>query len=176
MVRIFRRQDQGPRESGEWFAANEKNRSWAVRIDINWSFLWSWYHVELFDDIGFGVFRWLFPKRCEEVRVGSLGWYFFKVKVQGQDCVKGVFSVQEGVVFGLGLTCSPKWWRLDFISRLGKSCVSKSATISFSKFTHTAPFSLVPADEAASATPKKNRTKATGSGRVGLDWICIKFK
>ena len=45
----------------------------------------------LFDDIGFGFFRWLFSKRCEEVRVVRVG-NFCKVKVQGEDGVEGVCS------------------------------------------------------------------------------------
>ena len=52
--------------------------------------------MELFDEIGFGGFRWMLRKRCEGVWIGRV-CSAFKVKVQGQGvCCKKKVSLRSG--------------------------------------------------------------------------------
>ena len=45
--------------------------------------------------------------------------------------------------FGLGLTRSPKWWRLDYMSRQRYMCQRTRAPLFLFKFTHKVAFSFV---------------------------------
>jgi len=108
--------------------------------------------------IGFGL------KRFERVgRVGDSSRSRFKVKVQGQDGVKEC-SVFKKVSFSVW----DSLWRLDSISRQGKSYVSALPVLF--KLTHIVCRS-------SAAAPQKNKGHWFGTDWIGLvELLYVKLK